>query len=316
MNSLPLFAKIPLLDWSGPEFLKFYGFTLILAIVWSWVRTRTVMRSFETRGVAEIPTDPYELAYLAAGEPRVLQLTVACLIQKRLIHWKSNREGKRLIMNSENAHSDVPAIEEALLQRIYHAEPEGIRLRDVGLPLSPCLRAIEVKMAAAGLRPTASERNKACIRAIYPLIFLGIAGGIKMFVGLSRGKPVGFLLGFLLITFLAACIIGPRLRRLTPTGERLLAKLRGEQQSAERGASREAREELPVFSHHIALFGTACLISSVAFAGIHDDLKKHFGGANGSTPGGGCGTGSSGCGSSGGDGGGGGCGGGGCGGGD
>lgn len=309
MNPLPTLAKIPLLDWSGSEFLKFYGFTLVIAIIWSWIRTRTVMRNFETLGAAETPTDPYELAYLAAGEPRVAQLAVASLIQKKSVQWKSGPNGKCLMLKSEKFPGHLPEIEEALLASIYQTKPDGLPLTKVIQCLAPYLRAIEVKLAAAGLRPTTTERNKARPRAVYPLIWLGLIGVPKVFLGLSRDKPVGLLLLLLCVTGLAACIIGSRTRRLTPSGERLLSKSRNDYQATRRSVSKREAEELPILSTGVALFGPAILASSAAFAGIHQELRTPLGGANGNTPSGGCGTGSSGCGSSG-DGGGGGCGGG------
>lgn len=83
----PLLAEIPILDWSGPSFLTFYPGALLLAAIWSWRRFQWVLRPLEVPGVAAALGDPYQVAYLSAGNVRVAQMVVSRLILMGAASW-------------------------------------------------------------------------------------------------------------------------------------------------------------------------------------------------------------------------------------
>ena len=321
MHFLTYFAVIPLLDWNGPEFLSVYLVLLIAGFSWSMRRSNKALEKFNTAGEARPPSDPYELAYLAGGEARAVQLAVVRLLHRELIRWKAGSLGARLIRNGDKPTAGLATIESALLERVVAKGAAGIPVKDACLHLSPTLRSVEARLATKGLRPTTEERRRASQSAILPLHLLGAIGLVKLVIGISRDKPVGYLMGLLILTAIAAWVITLRTRRLTPTGERTLAQLRTQHHLATGAAGRAKAEDLPMISHGVALFGAMSLASSVGYADLYQDLNQISGKAKADSSSGcssGCGglsAGSSGSDSGGGsDGGGSGCGGGGCGG--
>jgi uncharacterized protein (TIGR04222 family) len=319
--SLFQIAAVPVFDWNGPEFLSFYLVSLIAAICWSLRRSKKALEKFGTRGGTDAPSDPYELAFLAGGEARAVQLAVVRLLHKELVRWKSGFLGARLIRNGDKPGSSLPAIESALLERVAAKGASGIPVKLACQGLASTLKPVEVRLAAKGLRPTAEERSRASQFVILPMHLLGIIGLVKLVIGVSREKPVGFLVVFLIVTAIAGWAIASRTRRLTPAGERVLADLRTKHHLAKGAAERHESEDLPMISNGVALFGALSLASSFAYADLYQDLNRITGRTSADASGGcssGCGGisgGSSGSDSGGGsDGGGSGCGGGGCGG--
>ena len=130
-----------------------------------------------------------------------------------------------------------------------------------------------------------------------PLIALLVIGSIKVGVGISRDKPVLFLLIFMFFTLLLAISAAASTRRLTKSGSALLASMKSNRPIAETGGD---------VCWNLAVWGPAALAGLPEFSGIQRDFARHANGGSSGDSGGGCGT-SSGCGSSG-------CGGGGCGG--
>ncbi len=133
---------------------------------------------------------------------------------------------------------------------------------------------------------------------MFPMLILLLIGIVKLFIGISRDKPVGFLLLFLLLTVIVGYIIASGRKTLTPAGDQLLGKMRGNPYG-------EGTVDATLCG--VALLGISGMAYDESLVGIDAALKKeisrmgHASTASGADSG--C---SSGCGS--------GCGGGGCGG--
>jgi len=314
-TQLKALAEIPILDLRGPEFLLFYGGFLVVACAWSVVRSRQAMRNFAIPNPPGLLTDPYDVAVLSAGPGRACQLAVVSLITKNLVDWKSKLLGARLVSVSNEIPPGLPAVELDLLQRVRSTGTRGMPVKEVNRALAMSVKPIETRLATHGLRPTYEERKSACFSSILPLVFLGGIGVIKLLVGLSRGKPVIFLVILLVITFIAAKVISPKVKRLTADGESLLEKLRLKHETARRAVSTAEADTPEMLFTGVALLGASSLMSSADFAEIHKDLHKTFdqpvvsgtsdggcsSGFGDSGGGGGCGGGCGGCGGGGGD---------------
>jgi uncharacterized protein (TIGR04222 family) len=311
MIASPL-ARIPLLDWSGPEFLQFYIVALVVAAAWSGLRRR---RALERYALPDAPAleDPYEIACLAGGGPRLVQLVVARLLDLKLIGWNRKFSGPRLVALPDSGTSGLSRPELDLLAAVRGAGAKGLKVRDSSAALGSAVQAAEVRLALRGLRPTADERSSARRRAVLPLVVLGVIGFVKLLIGLARERPVFFLLLLLILTLVIGVSLMNGGRLLTSTGEQALDRLR----QRNRDLIRLRRTDLYQPSDlmlGVALFGPACLAGFQDFPVDARSLQSEFTGSAGGGGGGdGCGTTSSGC-SSGGSSGGGGCGG--CGGGD
>jgi uncharacterized protein (TIGR04222 family) len=301
----PVLAKIPIFDEGGSWFLRFYLISFVIAVVWSVLRMRRGARKFQVPGARSLPEDPYEWAYLAGGGPRAAQLALVRLLRAGMLQWKSGFAGARVTLGARDVLGSLSAIERRMLTRVHTGKAKGVPVSELLMSVRVQMRALEVRLAAAGLRPTAVERRKACFSAILPMVLLGGVGGVKFCVGLGRERPVIFLGIGLVLTLIVACIIASRVKRLTPAGLELLAQRRVEHQKSELHASADERGGLRMISDGMALFGVTCLAEVPAFRGIYPELKTQLSGQSttGGTDasgGGGCGGGcGSGCGGSG-----------------
>lgn len=297
-------ASIPILDWHGPEFIVFYLFALTGALVWSLSLRKKAAKRFESRATPPILTDPFEIAFLAGGAPRVCQLAVARLLKLELVKWEKHWSGDRLISNSHQSPlADLRPIETALHHAVL-ANPKGIALKNLPIICAPAYAPLESRLARLGLRPTTRESNLAAGRAVLPLIALLCLGILKLVIGLNRHKPVGILFFLLIGTGFAILFLRQSLaqKRLTTSGTDLLGRLRMEQANRSRG--KEFQPDFALWSTGVALAGTYAMIGLADQALIAASLDQNLGrrvvaGSDGGSSGCSSGCGSSGCGNSG-----------------
>lgn len=295
-------ASMSVFDLNGTAFLWFYVVAFCCALAWSIQRRTRANAKFSLPAAGQTPlTDPYEIAYLAAGAPRCAQVAVVKLIKCGAVEWARTpvlRES-RLVAKS-HAEPVFNEIERALYSSIHSYGKKGMALTDVSQLVATKLSGIESRLAKLGLRPTASEAGSRGCFIMLPMLVLMAIGAVKVAVGIARDKPVIYLVILIFFTFIVAALVAANTKKLTPAGEGLLARLR-----ASNGRS-GAADPLDASLCHIALLGiSAAVAADPLLAGLDSALTKDIskiGQQGGSS---GCGT-SSGCSS--------GCGGGGCGG--
>jgi uncharacterized protein (TIGR04222 family) len=284
-------------ELAGPEFLGLYVLFLVLTVVVATVLRRSLREPTNGEEEPPRPLDPYEVAYLAGKGPLAVNAALAKLVHLNLL-TVSAAERKVTAQGTlpENAHP---------LEKVVHAEahPElGQSIKDVRQRTEEVLEEIDQRLKDWGL--VVSDGKSVVARLAPTLLVLGVAifGGIKLLVGLSRGKPVGFLVVLCIVTVLIALIGFARRPHRSGRGDRLLTRLKREhaalQHAARVPAPDLAAEDLTLA---LGLFGL-----SVLMGGPLNDLRTALTPPPGSA---------SGCGGGGTCGGGGGCGGGGCGGG-
>ena len=309
-------ARIPLLDWNGQEFLRFYFVAFAAALIWSLIRRAIAVRRFRVAGAehSEI-TDPYELAYLAGGPPRCAQLAVLRLVEAKAVKWEHHTFSANRLVALDAAPTGLTDIERSLLVTILGYGQKGMPVKEVAGLVARQLYNIEAKLAKMGLRPTQGERSGLGFKAALPLVAVFLLGLLKVGIGFSRGRPTGYLIISLIVTFFVLLMVCRAVKRLTPAGEGLLARLRSGYQPIR---EESGIGDLAMMSMGLALVGPTVLSAYghplAEDQAFRQDLRGMGGGGPSS---GGC---SSGCGGGGGDSGGGGdgggsgCGGGGCGG--
>jgi uncharacterized protein (TIGR04222 family) len=274
------------LEWVGPDFLVFFGTLAIACFIVMAVWQRSLRDNGSSGNATAL--DTWHIAYLAGGRDRVVDAAVSKLMSDSAIVW--NAKEKRLKSTPSAAAPSDP-----LLERVFrHIQIDG-RPRQLAKRMRPELARMHATLETRGLLMDGTTRSRAVwIPLALPaaLIAFGLA---KLFIGLSRDKPVAFL-GFLLvacvvISFLIAARTGARSR----AGDTALALL------TERHAHTARAPRLDDLPLAVALIGTSAL-STTAFASYHQARQSNAG--DSSSSGSSCGS----------DGGGGGCGG--CGGGD
>jgi uncharacterized protein (TIGR04222 family) len=299
-------------DFDGPTFLMLYAILSTLAIV-SALLLRQALRGGEMASVDD-SLDPYEAAYLSGGKRMAIRTALATLVEqgaltvrmveKKLLGLLPVTVQYRLV--AEGPLSDNTS---SLEQTIYHASAgEGQTIPKLHEAADFQAARLAERLQQDGLLLDESQFAKARWWPTLLVAGLAVFGAIKIAVGASRDRPVGFLIAAVLATFVvAACFLIGTSR--TRSGDQLLKELRRKHARLNVAAHGPAHD-LPAADLTLAtaLFGTAVLVG-----GPLDDLRaalmappKRGGGGGATGCAGGCG---SGCG-----GGGGGCGGGGCGG--
>jgi uncharacterized protein (TIGR04222 family) len=305
-------------NFAGPDFLALYVGMMIAGLL-TGIAIRCLIQSPADEN-APILNDPYAVAYLSNGHRGVVIAALASLVQKgclEVVHWpkkpfKSARPGS--LVRKQKLDLTAPEIE----QRIYDAVPDRpLTTRGDGILTSKLIRAVqsatkgyEKKLRAAGLIQP-SDREPALRKWLPFLVMVGVIvfGLVKIGVGVSRDKPVGFLIALVVLSGIIALVFAARWPT-SPAGRRVLDRLRGEHRPRKSFESLGTSADYHNLVLTVGLFGMASLASEHQFDPLYTSLRQdRFLGQDGniaSQSGGGCGG--SACG-------GGGCGGGGCGGG-
>ncbi len=266
-----LYAAIPGFDWTGPEFLGFYSAGFVVTLVWSIVRRSRVNEKFTLPAAAEPSlTDPYEIAFLAGGAPRCSQVVLVRLITTGVIQWRKAkvfRDSKLVAVGP--AATGFNDIERSVYSAILGYGEKGMSLTTIPQRVATRLSGIESKLAKLGLRPTAAEARSRGHLIPLPMYLLLAIGIVKMVIGVSRDKPVGFLIVFMIITLIAAIIVRSAATKLTPMGERLLKQMRVESGPGDAGSPDAAL-------CGVALLGISAMANDASLAGLDTALKKQL----------------------------------------
>ena len=209
-------------DLRGPEFLVFYAvFTAVLCVALHWLRRTSEMGQ---PGEGRVPlNDPYQIAYLRGGKNEAIRVAAISLIERGLLE---RCEKNDLITKGRAVPQVNDPLEQELL-RFFHkrqAAPEAFKMIH-----GHWERVLEPRHSAlerAGLLPDASRREFRFWLAIFGALILLSLGAVKVSVGMSRGKPVLFLVFFTAIAVGILIAVLYSYRR-TRRGDAALADIRG-----------------------------------------------------------------------------------------
>jgi uncharacterized protein (TIGR04222 family) len=260
--------------------------------------------------------DPYLIAYMRGGEHEALRVAVISLVDRGMLvmdgefirrpdrvtseitsMFRSDWRAKPLVRRADHVTGDIGArpIERAVLEKFGLPGQAASVLNDKDL--KPVFQAYHNDLERAGLLPDSVTRAARLKRLLLGLMALGIVGVIKILIGLSLGRPVGFLVLMMIVAMaIAAAISFPR---LTARGKaalkditNLYSGLRMQIYSSSPGG---ASAELAMFA---AVFGVAELAATpFGYAQtLFPGATSSSSGGCGSSDGGGCGGGGGGCG--------------------
>jgi uncharacterized protein (TIGR04222 family) len=288
------------LDWQGPEFLSLYvpllagGFLVALLV-------RHLLRLpagpplwFGKR------TEPYEVAALD-GPDTLLEAVVASLLHRNVLRM----EGSRIATGAA-----LPADAAAIERSVFECAATGdVTLESLRRALGPDIEHYRQRLARRGL--VLDDFRSPPTRLVPSLVYgavllLGVA---KIFVGLSRDRPVVFLVLLTLVGALGFLVLGRRPWR-TRLGDATLKALREEHQAL-RTTAMAGNNSQVLNSWDLALavglFGPSLLVP-MGYGDLRQTLRPASSGGGGDSSssgdsgssdggGGGCG----GCGGGGGD---------------
>lgn len=290
------------LDYAGPQFLRFFGAFAVAVFALAWA-LRWRLRRGNVRFHARLDaSDIYAVAALA-GVDQALGAGMAVLAERKLVEVSP-------VTGTLKALGAIPQ-DAPLVERKIHARASSVlrpNIVDLRRTVAEALQPTIARMREAGWLLTEDARWRARFLPFLVALTVPLLAWSKVYVGLYRTRPVGFIVAGGLITAAVACLFLRRAWR-TNAGDAELARLQREHDDVRRrgpaGAGGSASTALGV-----ALFGAAIAGSSV-YAMMQEitpaDQRK-------SDSTGGCGSSGGDSGGGGGDGGGSGCGG--CGGGD
>jgi uncharacterized protein (TIGR04222 family) len=278
-------------DLVGLQFLALYASLAAVALVLA-LGLRRLLRG-PADELPEAPRlHPYTMAHLAGGPKQAVDAALTHLVESGVL--KLGGKGDVLQLVGE-APEDAHPLEEAILAsgdfafsvkgaRAAAARPAeriGVRLRKLGLEMAPTRAWV-----AGGVVP-------ALLTAVV------MFGAAKVIVGLTRGKPVLFLVAGCVVVLILSRIFWRNRPHRTLRGDRLLARLQA-RQAALRTTALKARSRLQGadLTLAVSLFGVGVLAAG-PMAGLSKALTPPANaGADGGCGGGGCGGG--GCGGCGG----------------
>ncbi len=306
------------LEWSGLNFLMLY-FSVLAAAICICLIARLVRQSDDslTQSDKDPAVGPIEAAWLKGGDSLAVTTALVALTESEAVLVKGP-----LVEAGVNVARVNPAhrVEKLILQAVVNS-PLGCSWRTVRRDANPGLLQTRQELEDKGL--VVSAMQAAAARALPILLFGGILffGLLKIGVGVSRGRPVGFLLLGELAAAAALAVFLCSIPRLTGAGKRLLEKLTAEAAKNRNAVSRSKKEANQATDDGLlgdstlvwstALLGTAAL-ANTSLSPLHSFVDTSTSSRAASSGGcsTGCSSGDSGCGGGGGCGGGcGGCGG-------
>jgi uncharacterized protein (TIGR04222 family) len=211
-------------DLRGPEFLLFYACLSVVAFTAAGlIRSGLCGPSGPPPG--GIHLDPYQIAYLNGGATHAVNAAVAALYHRDILQV-SEADGRLSVLRP---HAQLPhPLEQAAYLAVDPDGQPGSRrsVWDVRRIVRPTVEQLAAGLKRAGLivGDADADRSIAC-STLLALAAPGV-GVVKILVGLSRNRPVGFLVIACLVTTVAALLIFTRRPHRTRRGDSVLRGLR------------------------------------------------------------------------------------------
>ncbi len=204
------------LDLRGPEFLLFYAVIGLAVLVWL-LYARGHDEDGESRRTPRL-SDPYLIAYLRGGSNEAVRVACVSLVDRGLLEVADDGT-----LRTKPHVNRLPIRLEQEIVDLFRNPIAATVLFDDPAIRGAC-RGYDEELTQLGLLPneaTMRARRRRLAPALALLLGLALA---KMAVGLSRGRPIGFLI--LLAGLFALLAIWMHNARQTGSGRALIADLR------------------------------------------------------------------------------------------
>ncbi|WP_293063633.1 MULTISPECIES: TIGR04222 domain-containing membrane protein [unclassified Moorena] len=291
-ESLALVNSPNPLNFTGPLFLRFYLLLVSAAVVLAYGLRWYLRQPASAPYGKSVSLDAYETGYLVGGQQRAVDTAIVNLVQSG--HLKPVPEYRGLELVNPLVYKNDP-----LEFKIDNGARTGKTITPIRRAARSATNQIRDRLIDLNLLLTEDQGKLAQQYPALPIFAVLLLGITKIIVGISRDKPVGFLIILCVMT----AIIGWRFLVVPVNrsryGDSVLGNLR-----ATHGMLRNPKDKSQL-ALAFALFGTTVLNQY----GLEDLLKvfnppSHSGnsggfgggGCGGGGGGGGCGGGCGGCG--------------------
>jgi uncharacterized protein (TIGR04222 family) len=241
---------VGVLDLTGPEFLRLYV-TLLVASAAVALLLRAALRFPFDEPPRGLGLDPLDVAYLTRGPDAVVDALLAGLLQREVLVCHPER---RKLYTQKPLDADAHPLERAAYEAVGRGQNGLAELRRA---LAPALGGIAGRLQRFGLilrGPTAALPGGLPPALLFAVGALGLA---KIAVGISRGRPVGFLLVLTVIAFAAGVLLAAKAPLRTGRGQRLLDRIRRDNAALEYATARDTGElHWNDLAMAVGLFGT------------------------------------------------------------
>jgi uncharacterized protein (TIGR04222 family) len=186
------------LNFTGEEFLTFY-FVLSIVVVFLASCLRYYLRLPDGNPIKQpVSLDPYEVAYLAKGEKRVVDTAIVNLVQKEYVTVQLDQ---RIL----NLNGSVEELSHPVERAVVNAIASDGCIDRVPSAVAQAIDTIRDRLRHLGLLVSQNQSSKAQTYPALLIVFLLELGMAKILVGISRGEPVGY---FELMMCIVIAIIG------------------------------------------------------------------------------------------------------------
>jgi len=264
---VPQEASLNPLDFSGGPFLLLYIVLLFVALGVS-----LLARNFwppedaeDARISDQIADDPYLVAALAQGPRRVVYTAIASLISRGHLRVVETTETKLLglwqsrgqqLASGDPLPPTAPEIEQLLFKAVRsRGDANPVDIVEAGSLISK-----SYSDSLRGLGVIDEDPNAVWGYRGFTLVVMGsllLLGIVKLGLGLARDKPVGWLFLLLLVTAALTFVLIQYVRKRTPSGRRLLQRLRREHAELNDGVASSTHLAPESIVLGTALFGLA-----------------------------------------------------------
>lgn len=281
------------LDWRGPEFLWLFVALMVLAFALATYLRWRLRLPAEKPPREALDLEPYEVAFLKGGEKTVAFAALGRLVREQQVEIDLD-SGK---LEPRPLAAPLPAVEEAVYRAVRPEVP--ITLAKAQEAVLPFLEPIRRQLVGLGLLVDEEDGARARwlpLLAIAPVFLLGCA---KVWVGLSRDRPVTILVWLCASLLAVALLVFGRQVHRSRCGDQALELIENTSSAlryqAERGSAYLAGGDLLLA---LALFEVADDRLVKLRQAIHPGSSGSSDGSGSGSCGGGCGGG--GCGGCGG----------------
>ncbi len=252
------------MNLTGPEFL-FLFLALLLAALGASLLLRWSLRLPVESDDFPRDLDVYQLAQLSEGGERAVDAAIASLVHAGAL--KVDRSTRSIAITGKMPVA-LHDLERTILDALRPMTPMR-SIDSIRHEAKPMCRMIEEELIRLGLVVDDRQASQARLWSAVPLFLTLAFGAPRIMVGLSRGKPVGFLVVLCLVAGVAGLGMGFARPHRSRLGDLALERFRRRHAALESTASSNAGSLEPKdLARAMALFGVGVLSG-----GVLDELR-------------------------------------------
>ncbi|MBS1709637.1 MAG: TIGR04222 domain-containing membrane protein [Armatimonadetes bacterium] len=248
------------LDYDGPSFLGFYLVSFLVGTVAAAV-VRHLYRppAPDISGTRKL--DAAEVAYLNGGPGLMLHSALASLVRGNLV----TIDQRAVNRTAEPEPAGLTPIEQQILRS---TATSGVWAKTLGDIVKPHTDAVRARLQADGLVMEDEAAYRNLLATWLVALAVPLLGLAKLFVGLSRERPVGILIALLVVSVVILLVAFTRKKLRSRKGDSVLDSLRTSQSGFNKISSHMDANPTD-YAMAVALFG----IPALAGTAMYDQMR-------------------------------------------